>query len=256
MLFQPWLAGGDKAIASIAGVAKEAITIPTKSGAQLSAWYFPVPGAKKTLLISHGNGGTMAERKELIESFLHLNVSVMIYDYAGYGASTGKPSLDEILEDGDAAYDYLVKEKNISPAAIVLVGESIGSGVACHTAAHKTCNSIILLAPFSSLMKLAKFKLPWLNLYPQNWFPYADIDNKTALAHFSNPVLILYGQQDLTIPSAESKDLAKVCKECYLVEIPGRGHLVYYPPTPQYEEALNKFLMGIAPLKTPTAKSN
>jgi hypothetical protein len=135
----------------------------------------------------------------------------------------------------------------VDPGSIVIVGESIGSGVACHIAAHHKCNSVILLSPFCSLLRLAKHKLLWLNLYPASWFPYADVDNRAALSDFPNPVLMLYGSQDLVIPSSESKELAKVCHTCDLMEIPDRGHLVYYPPTPQYQAALMKFL-GKQPL--------
>jgi len=184
----------------------------------------------------------MADRTQLIEGLLPYHVSLLEYDYAGYGASTGKPSLSQILEDGDAAYDYIVHNLKVDPGSIVVVGESIGSGVACHIASHRKCNSVILLSPFCSLLRLAKYKLPWLNLYPASWFPYADIDNRAALAEFQNPVLIIYGQQDLTIPSSESKELAKVCHTCSLLEVPGRGHLVYYPPTPEYQTAVMTFL--------------
>ncbi len=242
MLFQPWLTGGSTTINSIGGVPRQTLTIPTKSGAKLSAWYFQAADARRTILISQGNGGAMADRKELIESFLPYHVSVLEYDYAGYGASTGKPSLDQILQDGDAAYDYLVNDLKVDPGSIVVVGESIGSGVACQIAAHHKCNSLILLSPFCSLLRLAKYKLPWLNLYPASWFPYADIDNRAALSGFQNPVLIICGQQDLTIPSSESKELSKVCHTCSLVEVPGRGHLVYYPPTPEYQSSLMEFL--------------
>ncbi len=242
LLFQAWLTGSGADTTSISGIPKQILKIPTKSGTQLNAWYFKGANVKKTLLISKGNGGTIDDRKELIESFLPSNVSVLIYDYAGYGSSSGKSSLGEILEDGDSAYDYLVNSLKVDPKSIVVVGESIGSGVACHIAAHRTCNSIILLAPFCSFLRLAKNKLPWLYLYPSSWFPYKDIDNRAALSGFQNPVLILYGQQDVTIAPSESKELSKACPTCTLVEVPGRGHIVYYPPTTEYENALTSFL--------------
>lgn len=244
LLFKPWMTGGDPTITSIAGVPKQNLTITTKSGARLNAWYFRVAEAKKTLLVSQGNGGAMADRKLLIESFLPYHVSLLEYDYAGYGTSTGKTSLDQILQDGDSVYDYLVNDLKVDPKSIVVVGESIGSGVACHIASHRGCNSVILLSPFCSLMRLAKSKLPWLNLYPASWFPYVDIDNRTALKDFQNPVLILYGPQDLTIPPSEAIELSRLCHTCSLVEIPGRGHLLYYPPTSEYKSALITFLSG------------
>ena len=242
LLFQPWLSYGGPEINSIHGIAKHSAKVQSKSGAQISTWYFSVPGAKKTLLISHGNGGTSAGRKELIEGLLALNVSVIIYDYAGYGESTGHASLDEILENAEAVYNYACTDLKIPPSSLVLVGESLGSGPACQLAKKHECNSIVLMASFSSLMTLAKKKCPWLYLYPQSWFPYKDLDNRVALAKCSRPLLILYGAQDLTIPDSDSKELHETCPASQLVAVPGRGHILYYPPTPEYTGALKAFL--------------
>ena len=242
LLFQPWLSYGSAEIDSIDGVAKQSLKVQSKSGALLSVWYFAVPGSKKTVLISHGNGGTNAGRKELIEGLLAQNASVIIYDYAGYGESTGHASLNEILENGDAVYNYACTNLKIPPGSLVLLGESLGSGPTCQIAKEHECNSIILMAPFSSLMKLAKKKCPWLNLYPKSWFPYRDIDNRASLASCSKPLLILYGTQDLTIPSTDSEELHQACPASQLVAIADRGHIVYYPPTDEYTKALKDFL--------------
>ena len=242
MLFQPSQTNGNAALTTITGTHKETLTIPTASGNKLNAWYFHLPYTEKTVLLSHGGVGNNSDRAELIGSLLGHHVSVLIYDYSGYGASTGKPTLDQLMADGDSAYKYLVNDLKIDPSTIVIAGESIGSGVACHIAASQNCNSLLLLSPFCSLLGIARAKLLWLHLYPTGWFPHQDIDNRAALAAFQKPVLILYGEEDVTFPKNESKELAKACHDCTLVAVPGCGHTVNSPLTAEYQNALKRFL--------------
>ncbi len=201
--------------------------------------YFANPKAGKTIVLSHGNAGDIADRAILIGELLDAGASVFAFDYAGYGKSTGKPSIEELMIDGDAAYDYLTNGLKVPSESIIIMGESIGTGVACHVAAHHPCHSVILQAPFYALARLAKLKFFWLRLYPDFVNPFADIDNAKAIANVSVPILILYGANDFTIPPSEPKDLAKVCKPgtCALVEIPGRDHNgLYHPPCEKYRK--------------------
>ncbi len=104
ILFQPWFSGSDNKTAKpIHDVPCKVVTIPTKTGAALNAWYFANPKARKTIVLSHGNAGDIADRAILIGELLDAGASVCAFDYAGYGQSTGKPSIDEIMIDGDAA---------------------------------------------------------------------------------------------------------------------------------------------------------
>jgi pimeloyl-ACP methyl ester carboxylesterase len=240
MLFQPWLTTGNASIEAISGTRKATVTIATPSGNKLNAWYFKLPYAERTVLLSHGGSGNASDRSELIASLLGHHASVFIYDYSGYGASTGKPSLEQIMTDGDAAYNYLVHDLKIDPNTIVIAGESLGSGVACHIAAVQNCHSLLLLSPFDSLLKLARTKLPWLYLYPVSWFHHQDIDNHATLVGFQKPLLIIHGEQDTTFPRGEAKDLAKDCSTATVVEVPC-GHTVYAPLTPEYQNALKHF---------------
>jgi pimeloyl-ACP methyl ester carboxylesterase len=246
MLFQSWVTGAtNKPVQAIAGVPRENESIPTPSGNTLNGWYFKKQGSDCTILLSHGNAGSIADRVYLIDELLKCGASVFAYDYAGYGNSTGKPSLEEICVDGESAYDFLIKQLHVAPDSVVIMGESLGTGVACRIAEHHQCRSLLLQSPFYDLLRLVRKKLFWWNVYPDVIVPFMNLDNSKIVARFPKPILILYGEDDFTIPTSEPNDLYKVCTapKCTIVEIPGRDHnSIYYPPLAQYREAISKFL--------------
>src|SRR5206468_3134820 len=96
--------------------------------------------------------------------------SVLVYDYQGFGRSSGRPSVDGILSDGAAAFDYLVKERGIDPHRIVLYGESLGVSVAAHLSTIRDCGGLVLQSGFASLSRIACKHFPFLRIYPTALF--------------------------------------------------------------------------------------
>jgi acetyl esterase/lipase len=90
------------------------------------------------ILYSHGNYETLQDMRSLCYEFRLQGYSVLAYDYAGYGASTGKASEKQAYLDIEAAYDYLLREKDVSPENIIAVGYSVGTGPSCHLAQSMT----------------------------------------------------------------------------------------------------------------------
>src|SRR6516162_4523452 len=82
LLFYP-AKGGEYELTSIGGVSKEDCFFPSVNGRKLHGWYFSVPNARGTVIISHGNANNITLRVPLIEMFIHSKVSVFIYDYQG-----------------------------------------------------------------------------------------------------------------------------------------------------------------------------
>src|SRR5579883_1905085 len=120
---------GNYSIKEVDGISYDDIFFDSPNGEKLHGWYFQKPGAGKTVLLSHGIGGNLSSRVDLIHLFLEANTSVFIYDYEGYGRSSGKASLKNVINDGEAAYEYLTNGLRIPSSRIVLVGESLGTGV-------------------------------------------------------------------------------------------------------------------------------
>lgn len=113
----------------------EMIWLRTQGNVQIPAFYIPQPGAKLTILFSHGNAEDLGS---IYEWFLYfsekLKVNVFAYDYDGYGKASGVPSDQACYEDIEAAYLYLKNTLHIPSEHIVLYGRSLGSGPSLYLA--------------------------------------------------------------------------------------------------------------------------
>lgn len=226
----------------IAGIAKEDVHFASSNKNKLEAWYFPVGNSRGTVIISHGNAGNISHRIPLIGVLLNQRFSVLAYDYQGYGNSEGEPSIDNICEDGLAAYDYLTTVREIPPERIVVYGESLGGGVASYIAANRKVGAIILQSTFSSLPHIAKKKMLLMRLYPLFLYPKNKLDSASLLAKQHAPLLIVHGKVDSIIPYSESEVLfEKACEPKKLVGIESANHNDIYG---EYIDSFNKVVSG------------
>lgn len=172
------------------------VTFPTANGKRLNGLYFKREGSKKIYLLNHGNAGNVAHRIGHAMHMLMLGESVFVYDYQGYGKSEGEPSVQGIIDDGLAAYDYVTKEKGWKPEQVIVYGESLGCAVACEIAKQRDVAAIVLQSGFASLPAAARDRFIWLNLFPDFTFPQPQLNNCQILADNHKPVLIIHGEKD------------------------------------------------------------
>ncbi len=102
------------------GIAFEDINFKTVDSQLLNGWFVPAKDAKVTILYCHGNAGNMYHRLHKVKFFHEMGVNFFIFDYRGYGKSTGNPTEKGLYKDAQAAYDYLVcapLQKLLSPHA-------------------------------------------------------------------------------------------------------------------------------------------
>jgi fermentation-respiration switch protein FrsA (DUF1100 family) len=120
----------------------------------------------------------------------------MFLSYRGYGGSTGSPSEAGLVSDANAAYDWLTKH-NVPASNIVLVGESLGTGVAVQLAARRPVAAIALEAPFTSTADVARLSYWWLpvGLLMKDQFRSIDF-----LKDVHVPLLVMHGTDDRLIP--------------------------------------------------------
>ncbi len=212
----------------VGGVAKEDVWIPVKNSSKskfVHGWFFAKSGARDCVLISHGNGGNISYRVPLIKMLLSNNMSVLAYDYEGYGKSEGEPSIDNVCTDGLAAFDYLIEKRRVPPENIILYGESLGGGITCQIAAERRCKAIILQSTFSSLPSVAKRKMLLFRMYPSILFPKNALDSVAVLEKKHAPLLIVHGELDGIIPIAESEILfERASQPKYFVRLPNAEH--------------------------------
>jgi uncharacterized protein len=242
---------GDYGIKAVNGVKCSDVFFSASNGKVLHAWHFDLPGATKTVLVSHGIGGNISSRVDLIQLYLNAGVSVFIYDYQGYGRSDGKASLKNVVADGQAAYDYVVTDLKVDPADLILAGESLGTGVTCRLARLVRCAGMILQSPFSSLSKRCAEVIPLLGAHPKWLQPTSGLNNDDALKQPHPPLLIVHGDRDRTVPVTHGIKLFQesVGKKQLLV-INGAGHtgdpaLMY---SPEYLTSVKSFINDLTNL--------
>jgi len=175
------------------------IYIPTTDGSILHGWNYIAPSGrhKETILLCHGNTGNISYRDFLIEICALYHLNVVMFDYRGYGKSTGYPSQETIYQDGQSVYDWLVKS-GIEPDDIVVWGESLGGSVATYLAATNVCKSLVLLATFASLPDIVWPKLSMIErMLLMYIFIYIDpMESKRRIKRVKCPVIIVHSPDD------------------------------------------------------------
>jgi len=247
LLFHPWRIEHEPIAPPISGVTGENVYFPSANGKTLNGWYYKNPTAKVTVLFSHGNGGNVSVRADLVELLLKAGASVFIYDYEGYGESAGKPTVDGICEDGVGAYNYLTNVQKVRPESLVLYGESLGAAVAAYLTTRFDCKGLILQSGFSSLRRIACEVFPVLIIYPDLMYPTPNLDTASILAQRHPPLLLMHGIHDNVIPYEHVKTLyaaASGIKELVTLNESGHGDL-YSTAGDTYTRAIRAFLVSL-----------
>lgn len=215
----------------------------------LHAVFHRQPNSRYTVLFSHSNWGNIVEWERLAKQLHSCGVQVFAYDYRGYGASTGVPSLKGLCQDGIAAYDYLVNVEKIPANQIVLFGSSLGTGVTCAIARARPCAGIVLHAAFSSLRNLVLDMMPATRFLPELLFFRPKFDNAGILKQVRTPLLLIHGQFDeMAAPShAEAVLAASTSSNKKLVILPGAAHMQTVSDDGLFDKSVTAFLQGLEP---------
>jgi hypothetical protein len=180
-----------------AGLDYTAVSIATGDGETLHGWWMPVPDAKGTVLFFHGNAGNISHRINYLTLFRRLGYNTLLFDYRGYGQSSGTPSESGTYLDAQAAWRYLTATQGIAPGRIVLFGESLGGAVAAWLAAREKPGLLVLASAFTSVPDLAAEFYPFL---PVRWISRFDYNTLESLQSVSCPVFIAHSPHDEIIP--------------------------------------------------------
>ncbi|WP_169053632.1 alpha/beta hydrolase [Alteraurantiacibacter aquimixticola] len=198
----------------------ELVRYTTEDGLELQAGYrAPVEGMP-TLLFFHGNATDWQSTFRTTELLAARGYGVLAAEYRGYNGNPGKPSEQGLYRDGRAAYAWL-RERVTSPADIVLVGNSLGSGVATELASKVQARALMLIAPFKSMTATAANSYPFA---PVNYLLQDRFENIAKIASVPVPLLVVHGEQDALIPLAHARELADTHAASQMVVLPGYGH--------------------------------
>jgi len=192
------------------GLAYESIEISTTDHQTLHSWFVPAAESKGTVLFFHGNAGNISHRLDYLSMFHRLGYNTLIFDYRGYGQSSGKPSESGTYLDAMAAWRYLTEVKEIVPSSIILFGESLGGAVAAWLAAREKPGMLVLASVFTSVPDLATQIYPFLPIRQIARFEYNTFEN---LRSVSCPVFVAHSPQDEIVPFVHGQDLFQIAPE-------------------------------------------
>ncbi|MGH3387216.1 MAG: alpha/beta hydrolase, partial [Nocardioidaceae bacterium] len=140
------------------------VELRTSDGLRLGAWYLPAtdPDLGVTVLVANGNAGDRAGRAPLARALAEQGLSVLLFDYRGYGGNPGDPTEDGLGLDVRAAREFLVDELGVRPDRLIYYGESLGTGVVVRLAADEPPAGLVLRSPFVDLAALGSFHYPYV----------------------------------------------------------------------------------------------
>lgn len=197
------------------------IGIATPDGETIQAWHCDPPAGRPTIIYLHGNAGEIGDRPNRFRFYRERGFGVLFVSYRGYGGSTGSPSEEGLVTDAVAAYDWLVA-RGVDAAEIVVVGESLGTGVAVQLAARRRVAAISLNAPFTSAADIAARSYWWLPVRLLMKDQFRSVDYIGAIAA---PLLVQHGDADRIVPFALGRRLFDAAPEPkQFVVLQGGGH--------------------------------
>jgi len=179
------------------GLDFESVVFESADGLRLTGWYVPADDSELTVLFCHGNGGNISHRLDSINIFYNLGVNCFIFDYRGYGESDGKPGEQGTYLDVEAAYKWLMEEKNVSPDSIIIFGRSLGGSVAAYLAAKVEVKALIIESCFTSYADIGKKFYSYMPVRLFAKFGYPTID---YVRDVNCPVMIIHSRDDDIIP--------------------------------------------------------
>ncbi|NLF33001.1 MAG: alpha/beta hydrolase [Planctomycetes bacterium] len=182
-----------------AGLAYEEVRFTAADGVGLHAWYIPAERERGTVIVCHGNAGNISGRLTTAAIFQDLGLSVLLFDYRGYGLSEGRPTEEGTYLDAAAAWRYLTEQRGVDPATIVVFGRSLGSAIAAHQAAETPPAALIVESAFTSIVDVARQHYGFL---PVGWLCRFDYGTEAAIARVRCPVLVIHSRDDEMIPFA------------------------------------------------------
>lgn len=169
------------------------VWLKTEDHQTLHAWYVPVAKSKQVVLFCHGNAGNLSGRLDRVAFFKKIGVNLLIFDYRGYGQSTGTPSEKGLYRDVQTAYHYLINEKKMTSSQILVYGKSLGCAVGIDLALHQPVGALILESPFASVKKVVK---EMYFLEPITWLTSQKYDSESKIRHITVPKLVIHGRYD------------------------------------------------------------
>lgn len=221
------------------------VRLTATDGTPLHGWLLNVStSTRRPLLIYWGGNAEEVSSFLLTESQRLPGWAILAVNYRGYGESGGKPGERALFDDGRLLFDWAQQHPGIDPAHIVVMGRSLGSGVAVQVAAERQVAGVCLISPYDSIRSLAQKMYP---VVPIGWLLKHPFDSLARARAIQAPLLALMAGEDTIVPIDHSQRLVAAWGGPHQAKIlPGVDHdnIVF---SVGYYDAIRAFLTGLHP---------
>ncbi|MFO1217063.1 MAG: alpha/beta fold hydrolase [Burkholderiaceae bacterium] len=216
LIFMPSRLPADAPLAREADVRERFVDVP---GARLSLLELRLPDPTGVVFYLHGNAGNLQSWFADAELYRRANFDLVMLDYRGYGKSSGRIDSEAQLH-ADVQAVWRAVAPRYAGRRVVLLGRSLGSGLAAALAAQVRPDLTVLVSPYTSLLALAREHYPFV---PTALLRYP-LRTDEVLPRLGTPVLLVHGEHDALIPPAHSEALLRLAPAARRVVVPQAGH--------------------------------
>ena len=175
--------------------------LDTGDGLRLAFWAAPPAGGRPSMLVLHGNGAAAPSIAPILAPLRQAGYGVVLAEYRGYSGNPGTPSEAGLALDAQAYAGWAEAQGGGLP---VVVGESLGTGVAVRLASERRVRGLVLDSPFTSLADVVRSGPFW-------WAPTillsSRFDSLSRIGRVTAPVLLVHGEADGVVPVRLSRRL-------------------------------------------------
>jgi uncharacterized protein len=184
--------------------------------------HWPAQLGRRTVVMFHGNAEQIADVVPLAEMFEQRGLGVVAVEYPGYGlAAEGTSNEANLYEVAEHAIQYIQKKHSIPKEALVLLGQSLGTGVASEMALRGHARCLLLVSPFTSMRDVAQQFAPKLLI---RFIFSKQYETYEKAIRISIPTMIIHGTQDQLIPPHMGQYLAERFPQARLRWVQNAGH--------------------------------
>lgn len=209
-----------------------------EAGSARYLWFAPPAPDAPVVVQFHGNGEDLADIGPDLDLAREAGCGVAAVEFPGYGVAPGTPGEAAIYEAAEA----VVRKLNVPQERLVLMGRSLGSGVAVELARRGHGARVALISPYTSIAALGQGLYPWL---PVSLMTRHRFDSLSKAPAVKVPVLVVHGTDDEVVPFWMGERLARAFPNGQLDRVVGGHHNDLYAAFgPGMRAALQPFLRG------------